>query len=286
MNNNRRSFLKSAGLVSAGIAFLPSCISSSNNSKKMDVGVQLYTVRDAMDKDPMGTLAKVAKIGYNQIETAGYSDGKVYGFEGKEIRKILGDLDLQFISGHIPLPDFRDNFDRVLDFMNEAGQQYAVLPWLQEDQRVSIDQYKGYAELLNINAEKAKSSGKVVCYHNHDFEFWNVDGEIPMQVLLNETDPELVKFELDLYWVHKADQNAATIFKENQGRFPLWHVKDMADTKERGFVEVGTGTIDYKAMFELKKESGMKYFFVEQDQSDDPMKSIETSYKNLTEDIL
>ena len=286
MIKNRREFIKSAGLLTTGVALIPSCMSLSENTAKMDIGLQLYTVRDAMDKDPKGTLAKVAKIGYNQVEMAGYSNGKVYGFSGKEISKILNDLNLQFVSGHIPLSDLEDNFDQVLDFMNESGQKYAVLPWLAQEDRQTIDQYKGHAELLNVIAQKARASGKIVCYHNHDFEFFEVDGQIPMEVLLNETDAELVQFELDLYWVHKANQNASKIFEENQGRFPLWHVKDMADTAEKGFAEVGTGTIDYKRLFDIKKISGMKYFFVEQDQSDDPLKSIETSYKNLTEDIL
>lgn len=286
MNHNRRVFIKRSAVASAAIAIFPSCVTSSTGSDIPEIGVQLYTVRDAMAKDPRGTLEQVAKIGYKKIETAGYSDGKVYGFVGKEFKSFLDDLGLKLISGHISPQIFEESFDQALDFMVAAGQQYAVFPWLAPEQRETLDQYKGYAETLNKCAEKAKPANIKVCYHNHDFEFQQLEGELPMNILLRELDSELVDIELDLYWITKAGMDPITFFKENRKRVPLWHVKDMADTPEQGFAEVGTGTIDYSNIFAYADVSGMQHFFVEQDQSNDPMQSIQTSYQNLTQKIL
>lgn len=284
MTYNRRKFIKTSAVASAAAMVLPSCFSASGTAHSL--GVQLYTVRNEMSKDPRGTLEKIAKIGYKKLETAGYGAGKLYGFSGKEFKQIVGDLGLEFTSGHISQEVFADAFDEALEFMTDAGQQYAVFPWLSPEQRVSLDQYKGYAETLNRCAEKAKPAGITICYHNHDFEFQELEGELPMNVILRESDPALVKIELDLYWITKAGLNPLQFFKENSGRVPLWHVKDMADTPEQGFAEVGEDTIDFKAIFDQKEVSGMEHYFVEQDQSDNPIKSLELSYKNLTEKIL
>lgn len=284
MELNRRSFIKTSALASTALAIMPSCLSASESSRK--IGVQLYTVRQEMENDPMGTLKLIADIGYKSIEAAGYADGKTYGFSGKELKSILNDLGLEFTSGHIRQNVFENSFDQAIEFMTEAGQEYAVFPWLAPDQRTSIDQFKGYAETLNRCAEKAQKAGITVCYHNHDFEFQTLEGQLPIDVLMNETDADLVKMELDLYWITKAGFDPIAFFQEHQGRVPLWHVKDMANTPERGFAEVGTGTIDFKKIFEAKNASGMKCFFVEQDVSEHPMQSIQTSYTNLTEQIL
>ena len=286
MSQNRRDFIKTSAAFSAAAALLPSCITSTSEKGVPEIGLQLYTVRDQMAKDPEGTLERVAKIGYKKIETAGYADGKVYGFPGEVFAELLDGLGLEFVSGHIVKQHFEQSFDQVLEFLVEAGQQYAILPWLSPEERSTLDQYKQLGELLNRCAEKAQPAGVTICYHNHDFEFVEIDGELPMNVLISELDPKLVSIELDLYWVTKAGLDPLQYLKMNKGRIPLWHVKDMADTPEKGFAEVGEGIIDYPAIFDLGSQVGMKHFFVEQDQSDDPMKSIETSYVNLTKKIL
>lgn len=283
MENNRRIFIKNTALASLGLALIPGCLSDTPVRK---IGIQLYTVRDLMATDAVGTMKAVANLGYNQIETAGYADGKIYGMDPASFKQVVDDLGLEFVSGHMGLGVFRDGFDQALEFMVKAGQKYAVLPWLMPDERNSLDLYKGYAELLNVTGEKAKAAGIQVCYHNHDFEFVEMEGGKPMDILLKETDPSLVQFELDLYWISKVDIDPVAFFKENSGRVSLWHVKDMANTAERGFAEVGAGTIDFARIFQNADLSGMKHFFVEQDQSADPMKSIALSYKNLTERIL
>lgn len=284
MQEQRRTFLKKAALAGTAVALFPSCLSSSNS--QLPVGLQLYTVRDQMTADPKDTLSKVAGVGYKKIETAGYADGKIYGFAPSEFKKIIGDLGLEYASGHVPLTAFQNNFNQVLDSMLEAGQEYAVLPWLDNTQRSSIDLYKGYAALMNTCGEQARAAGVRLAYHNHDFEFMAIDGLMPMDILLNETDPELVDFELDLYWITKAGFDPLQFFKDNPGRVTMWHVKDLANTPERGFEDVGSGVIDFKSIFEAASISGMKHFFVERDVSDDPMVSIANSYKYLTSTIL
>lgn len=286
MIKTRREFIKQASMAASATVLLPSCITSSDKKVLPKIGVQLYTVRNEMDADALGTLKKVAAIGYKKVEAASYVDGKGYGYSAPELKSILGDLDLQMVSGHAGLDVFRNQFDQYLDFMAEVGQEYAVLPWLPANDRGAIDQFKEYAALLNVSAEKAQKMGLKVCYHNHDFEFLPIDGQLPMDILLTETDPNLVQFELDLYWISKVNLKPIDFFEQNEGRVPLWHVKDMANTPEKEFAEVGTGTIDFPSIFAKKDVSGMKHFFVEQDKSDNPLKSIETSYRNLTEEIL
>ncbi len=282
MEHSRRIFIRNTAITSLGLALIPGCTPASRPA----VGLQLYTVRNQMTADALGTLQTIAKIGYTQIETAGYSEGKIYGMSASEFKTVLSDLGLEFVSGHMGLNVFRDGFDQALDFMAEAGQKYAILPWFMPEDRATLDQYRSYAALLNTCGEKAKSRGIMVGYHNHDFEFVPIDGVLPMDILLKETDPSLVCMELDLYWISKVNLDPIAFFDQNKGRVLLWHVKDMDATAEGNFTEVGNGVIDYSEIFKNKEKSGMKYFFVEQDQSADPLKSIEISYKNLTEKIL
>lgn len=284
MKINRRAFIEKSAIASATTLLFPSCMRKNENFP--EIGLQLYTVRDAMADDPIKTLKKIADIGYNQIETASFEKGKMYGFGASEFKNILDDIGLKLISGHFSPSVFESSFEEALDFMTESGQQYAVFPWLSNEQRMTIDQYRGHAYTLNKCGEMAKKSNITVCYHNHDFEFQTLDGLLPINVLLGETDPDLVKYELDLYWVTKAGFDPIQFFKENKGLIPLWHVKDMDNTAEQFFTEVGEGVIDFKSIFDNKDLSGMQHFFVEQDQSIDPIKSIERSYQNLTTSIL
>ena len=293
MKNDRRKFLKTSAVASAAVMIMPSCVTKGSKeaaqavaTAQPEIGVGLFTLREQMAADPKGTLEKVAKIGYKKIEPFGFDGNTVFGLNATEMDTICKDLGLKFVSGHINPPVFSDNWEAALEYMNIVGQKYAVWPWLPEELR-NADDYKRVAETLNNAAAAANQVGIQVCYHNHDFEFIDLgDGVTGMDILSSETDADSVKFELDLYWVNKAGKDAVEQFKRFENRVPLWHVKDMADTPEQGFAEVGEGTIDYKAIFAAKETSGMQHFFVEQDQSDDPLKSIEISYKNLTEKIL
>jgi len=284
MKQTRRTFMKNTAVASAAVMTMPSAFANSVMGKPK-IGLGMFTVRDQMAADPKGTLEKIAKIGYKRIEPFGFDGEKVFGMTGKEFKAVIDDLGLEYYSGHVNPPVFFEKFEQSLEFMNTVDQKYAAFPWVSPEER-TIDHFKEIAEALNKCGEQAKSAGVTICYHNHDFEFMEIDGQLPMDILTKETDADLVKLELDLYWAVRAGVDPIEFFAKNEGRIPLWHVKDMADTKEKGFAEVGEGTIDFKSIFAKKKLSGMKAFFVEQDQSDDPLKSIEISYKNLSEKIL
>ena len=279
--HTRRSFLKTSTLYSAGILaapVLPSLLRAGNAA----IGLQLYTVREQMAKDPGETLSKVAKIGYNSLEGATYNTGveKFYGMDAESFRSLLANNGLVMRSCHYRYGEdpngatltngqyngtILHDWDQAVQDADTLGLQYMVCAWLSEPERGTLDHYKKMAADFNIAGEKCRKAGIEFCYHNHDFEFVAQDGKYPYDILLSETDPKLVKMELDLYWATKAGQDPIKLFQSHPGRFPLWHLKDMDNTPEHAITEVGNGTIDFKAIFAQKKVAGMKYWFVEQD---------------------
>ncbi len=256
-----------------------------------DFGVQLWTVRDAMSKNPIETLKAIKEIGYTDIENAGYNEGLFYGMEISEFKSVLKDLGLKMRSGHVPLgwntPEAKRtmaaNFEAVCEDHVKLGVDYIVCPWFSADNK--LDNYKRLAELMNVCGEMAKQHGLTFAYHNHDFEFRSIDGEVPYDILLNETDKALVDFELDLYWIKKGGADWKYYFKNHAGRFSLWHVKDMDDTEEAFFTEVGNGIIDWEPIFLKKEESGMKHFYLEQDDCRNypPLESIKIGFNYIDE---
>lgn len=291
---SRRSFIKSSAVFSAGWLLLPSACKAN----KPYIGLQLYTVRDAMASDPVGTLAKVAALGYNSMEGATYTGTQqFYGMDPVAFSAVLKDHGLIMPSSHYRLGEDKADgadvkgtilhgWDKAVDDAAAVGIQYMVCAYLSETERGGLDHYKQVAEQLNKAGEIAKESGIQVCYHNHAFEFDAQDGKLPYDILLNETDNDLVKMEMDLYWVAKAGKDPIALFNQHPGRFPLWHVKDMDKTAEKNFTEVGNGTIDFKKIFANAELAGMKYFFVEQDKTpgspfDSISKSIRYIKKNL-----
>ena len=277
----RRQFIQQTGLLSAGLMF------SSNEFFKLNknVGVQLYTLRDQIFKDPKGVLQKVASIGYKEVESFGYNNGKYFGFTAKEFADFLSQNNLSHPSGHYSLGNLAA-WDTAIEDALAAGQKFMVIAYLAENDRKSIDDYKKHAASFNTAAEKCKKAGLQFAYHNHDFEFVSMNGQMGYDVLLKETDPSLVKFEMDIYWVSKANHDPVELFKKNANRFPLWHVKDMDKTEKKSFTEVGNGVINYKKVFECAKKSGMQHFFVEQDVSSDPMASIQKSYQYIQSSLI
>ena len=263
---------------------MPSCMAASSN---MGTGIQLYTLRDQMSNDPVGTLKKVSSIGYKEVESAGYN-GKYYGFSASEFRDLLNENGLKTPSGHYltgnHAPDQKgtliNGWEQAVEDAAEVGQEYMVLAYLFDNERGSLDDYKKLTALINKSAEVCRNSGIQFCYHNHAFEFESLEGAVPYDILLKETDPDLVKMELDLFWTAKANVDPVKLFKESPGRYPLWHVKDMDQAGE--FAAVGTGTIDFQRIFDHREDSGLKHFFVEQDQiKGDVYETISTSYKNV-----
>lgn len=289
----RRSFLKTSSVLSAGLVIRPSAF----NSKSPLIGLQLYTVRDAMDKDPKATLAHVAGIGYNSVEGATYTGTEqFYGMSPSEFKKALKDNGLVMYSSHYRLGEDKMNgqqmkgtilhdWDKAIEDANKVGLKYMVCAWLSPEERGTLDHYKKVADDLNVAGEKCKKAGIQLCYHNHDFEFIPEDGKLPYDILL-ATDKNLVKMEMDIYWVKKAGQDPIALFKKHPGRYPLWHVKDMDNTPEHSFTEVGNGIINFKEIFKYKKLAGMKYFYVEQDISKDPFDSITESIAYIKKDLI
>ncbi|WP_428327437.1 sugar phosphate isomerase/epimerase family protein [Mucilaginibacter sp.] len=270
----RRSFIKTSAVLSAGLLVAPNLFAYD----KKYIGLQLYTVRDAMAADPIAALAKVAQIGYTSVEGATYTGTEMfYGMDALKFAKVLKDNGLVMPSSHYRLGEelvdgsqqkgtLLNDWSKAVDDAAQVGIKYMVCAYLSTAERGNLDHYKKIGEDFNKAGEICKKAGIQLCYHNHDFEFIQENGKYPYEILLAGTDKELVKMEMDLYWVTKANQDPIALINENPGRFPLWHVKDMDKTPTRMFTEVGNGIIDFKKIFKHANKAGLKYFFVEQDK--------------------
>ena len=255
-------------------------------------GLALYTVRDSMASNPKATLKAVADAGYAYIESADYAEGKFYGMTPAEFKSTLDSLGLTAISAHMGMVTL-ENADQLIADVKAAGITYFVIPvppmgMFTVDPATNTLGMKGTADelvtIMNTIGEKCHKADLKLLYHNHDFEFMPLaDGTIIEDVLLEKCNPEWVNFQMDLYWVTKANANALTYFEKYPGRFKAWHVKDM--DQEGKFAPVGTGTIDFKSILAQKEKSGMEFYLVEQDQTFglDPMEAIKISHKGLVD---
>lgn len=288
---NRRSFIKTSALFAAGIMAAPNLYAFD----KKYIGLQLYTIRDAMEKDPKAALAKVSSLGFSAVEGATYTGSQLfYGMKPAEYAKVLKDNGLIAPSSHYMLGESMDapgtitnGWQKAVDDAAAVGTKYMVCAYLLDPERGNLDHYKATAEKFNKAAEVCKSAGIQFCYHNHDFEFMAQDGKYPFDVLLEHTDKKLVKFELDLYWTYKAKQDPIQLFDKNPGRFPLWHVKDMDKTAAQNITEVGNGSIDFKKVFAHAKKAGLDHYFVEQDFTPgDPFDSITKSISYIKKNLV
>jgi len=249
-------------------------------SDRLDrIGVQLYTVRAEMQRDFEGTLARVAGIGFKEVEFAGYFERTP-----DQVKSILTHLGLDAPAGHMRYEDLNDaeSWGKTLDTANRIGHRYAIIAWTPEEARRTMDDWKRVAERFNWAGRRAREAGLGFAYHNHDFEFKPLAGQIPFDLLLAETDPELVKIEMDLYWITLGGFDPLQYFRKYPGRFPMVHVKDMKKGGERPqMVDVGLGDIDFRGIFARRDEAGIRHFFVEHDEPSDPMASITVSYQYL-----
>lgn len=291
----RRSFIKSSAVYSASLLVAPALL----NYNHKYIGLQLYTVRDAMQSNPAATLARVAKLGYNSVEGATYTGTqKFYDMEAAEFSRLLKQNGLIMPSSHYRLGDEKMNgetlkgtivqgWGKAVDDAAAVGIKYMVCAYLSETERGGTDRYKQISERLNKAGEICKKSGIQLCYHNHDFEFKKENGKFMYEILLSNTDKNLVKMEMDLYWINKAGQDPLALINKYPGRFPLWHVKDMDKTPEKNFTEVGNGSIDFKMIFKSAEKSGLQYFFVEQDKTPgDPFNSITQSISYIKKNLV
>ena len=261
---NRRTFLRQTACSTAGIAAgalaLNSLTTEAQAAKLSKIGVQLYTVRAEMAKDFDGSLKKIAELGFKEVEFAGY-----YNRTPQQIKALLTQLGLDAPSAHIPLADLRDKLPQTIEGAKIIGHRYIVCPFLMPNERKTLDQYKQLFDTLNKAGAECKKAGIQLAYHNHDFEFTAIDGKVPYDLMLAETDKDLVKMELDLYWIVKANQDPVAYLKKHPNRFALFHVKDLDKTEKRGITEVGHGVIDFKTIFAKAPKGAIKHYLVEQD---------------------
>ena len=289
---DRRIFLKTSSLASAAMLAPISGFSNMWHTQRLEnIGVQIYSVRDGLDKDFAGTIKNLSDIGFTYLELFDYVDGKIKSNTVKDINRILSTNNIKAASLHVKTgaetPDqdatMVKNWERAVADAAEMKLEYMVCAYLEESERQHIDDYKRLADLFNKSAEVCKQYGIQFAYHNHDFEFIRLNNEVPYNILLAQTDKDLVKMELDLYWITKVGQDPIEYFKKYPGRFPLWHVKDISKNEEQYFTEVGNGSISLQNIFQHAEISGMKKFFVEQDVCRDftPLESLNISYNYL-----
>ena len=284
----RRNFIINTSLAAATVLALPSLAFTMD---KKEIGLQLYTLRDELPKDVKSTLEKVAKAGYKTVETYGFSiKDQFWGLSPIELKKILDANNLKAPSGHYNLGSFLydGNLEEVKAAI-EAAQilknEYLTVPWVDEPFR---NDFHKIAARLNEAGKMCAAAGLKLAYHNHDFEFQKHNGITGYEILLKETDQDLVSFELDLYWVVRSGNDPIKLFKENPGRFKLWHVKDMDKVNPALNTEIGSGSIDFKTIFKEVKQSGMKHFFVEQENNYNPnaFEAIKTSCDFILKELI
>lgn len=277
----RRSFVKTT-IAGATAAIVVPSFACTPGARK--TGLILYTVRDEMDKDAEGTLDRIAETGYNWLEAASYSDGKFYGRKPADFRRMVESRGMELISSHNGLD--HDNLDEVVGAASEAGLQYLVIPSLPNSWINSADALRKTADFMNRAGEKCREKGMKLGFHNHTVEFEPVDGQIPMDVFLENTDAGLVTFQLDLAWITKSGNDPLVYFEKYPGRFELWHVKDLSAEEEDA--TLGEGTMDFEPIFAAAGTAGMKYFFIEQDhcRTHTPLESIKISRNYLLDNIL
>lgn len=310
---SRRDFLRfsAAGALGAAVLSQYSCKSggkpapsgnvASSDPKSFGLGLQLYTIRDAMGTDPKGSLKRVSDTGYKYVELAGYADGKFYGFEPSEFRKIVNDLGMEILSSHTQVEAqgiTLDNAKKMADDHSKLGVKYCIQPWVVEEARTTVVSFRKMVSDWNKVGELMKENGIKFGYHNHNFEFAPLEGIIPYyDIFMAELNKDLVTMELDLFWTTKAGHDPVEIIKKYPGRFELFHMKDMYTKQEpffttvgvNDFAPVGAGLIDFKRILAEKETAGMKYMIVEQDQptkGSDPFTDIKISLTNLTTKIL
>jgi sugar phosphate isomerase/epimerase len=270
MTYNRRKFVKLSGGLTGSLLLgnLTGMASLSCNtmaeSKITDFGIQLYTLRDVLPKDPKDVLKQLASFGYKQIESYEGAQGMFWGMSNTDFKKYMDDLGMKIVSSHC---DINKDFEKKATEAAAIGMKYLVCPWKGPQQ--SLDEFKKFADEFNQKGEICKKNGIRFAYHNHDYSFKAMDGQLPQDVMMNGTDAGLVDFEMDIYWVVAGGQDPEAWFKKYKNRFRLCHVKDRSKTpgtdNGKNSVDLGTGAIDFSKVLKTAKQNGMEYFIVEQE---------------------
>ncbi|MCP9234634.1 sugar phosphate isomerase/epimerase [Lewinella sp. JB7] len=237
------------------------------------MGLQLFTIRDDMAKDPVGTLRAVKAMGYEDFEVYGFDEeqGAFYGYPAAEFRRVLDDLDLTVSSGHFGFAPYldrpADELDRFVDHCitgaRALNMRYVTWPWMAPEQR-TMETYRRLPGLLNRIGERVTAAGLGFAYHNHGFEFEEHDGQRGYDLIVNETDPALVKLQIDMYWVmHAGVTTPRELVAAQPGRYVMWHIKDMHPVS-RDYTELGNGTIDYTTILPDPARAGLEFYYLEQ----------------------
>lgn len=266
----RRDFLKTAALAISGSTVLPKTLQNLAQPVR-HLGIQLYSVRDTMKTDPVGTIKTIAAMGYRELEPYGYLDGKMFGMPIAEFSKLLKDNGLSMPSSHcnFSLSDYdsvtkslSDRAKRAIDDAVKMGQTYIVYPWVGEKERSEVEKI---VQLVAAGAAYAKTAGVRFVYHNHEFEFIQrgPDGRLMIEWILQEIDPTELAMEMDIYWVCYAHYNPIDWFRLYPGRWELCHAKDLAKTEKRETIEFGDGSIDFANIFRQSKLAGLKHYIIE-----------------------
>ena len=299
MKLSRRKFLVSGSLSIAGAVLLPNNIFAHTNAVNTILGLQLYSVRDDMKKDPLGTMKQLAAMGYKYVEHANYVEGKFYGYSPAEFKKVLDDLGLKMPSGHTVMNathwdaaknDFTDVWKQTVTDAAIVGQRYVISPWLDESLRKNYDDLLGFLDVFNKCGELCKKSGLKFGYHNHDFEFkYSLNGKQIYDIILEKTDPALVLQQIDIGNMYGAGGRALDILKKHPGRFESMHVKDEIKTADKGEMNdnyestvLGKGILPVKEIVDLfRKSGGTTEFIIEQEsyQEKTPLECCEEDLK-------
>ena len=283
----RRLFLANA--AGTGVLMWLSGAFAAAAKPRYEMGLQLYTVRDPMAAAPVVALKAIAALAYRNLETYGFDAHKVsyYGMEARDFKRVLDDLDLRSTSGHYdlfkylesPVPELRAYVNQCVEGALALGQTYITWPWLAPAQR-TIRHFELLADRLNLIGEQVTAAGLKLAYHNHDFEFVPQDGKLGYDIVMQRTDPMLVKLQLDLFWAeHSSTRSPHELFALQPGRFVMWHIKDMDPQNRDHYTELGNGSIDFTKIMPEAQLAGLENYFVEQGDNFavDPMKSIATS---------
>jgi sugar phosphate isomerase/epimerase len=294
MKTSRRTFLKSGTMVALGATILPtSFLAACKGNQERMVGLQLYSVRDDMTKDPVGSLTQLAKMGYVYVEHASYIDRKFYGFYAPELRKILDGLGLKMISGHTVMGkehwdeaknDFSNSWKYTVEDAATMGQKWVISPSMDETMRTTYDDFKKYMDVFNKSGELCKKSGMKFGYHNHDFEFsQQLNGEKLFDIMMKSMDPNLVAMQLDIGNLYNGGAVALDVMNQFPGRFEIIHVKDEIETKggqeKYESTILGEGIVNAQKVVDLAtKKGGTKCYIIEQESYGDktPMYCVQT----------
>lgn len=272
----RRTFLQAIGAATAAASLPADLFAGMRGAKLNAVGLQLYTVRSLMAKDVDGTLATVAGIGYREVEFAGY-----FNREPAALRATLDRLKLAAPSCHVGLDAVESGFDATAGAATTLGHKWLIVASVPGRFFQSVASLKELAQRFNAAGKRANDAGLRYGYHNHNIEFKAVEGTIPLELMLAETDPALVDFEMDAYWVTQGGGNVFSLIDKYPGRFHLLHAKDSGGPPAQDMRDVGSGVIDWKKIFADRKKAGIEHVFVEHDTPADPVASITASYNFL-----